>query len=173
MNWHSLGKSICNSRHQYYFTAPFLPTDSSHIHYRVLLSKPEKGERPSVVLLSPLCFCFQGSLLPDFEVQAYFGSKAKAAGSSSDSQIHFREYRAPLGPPILVSTITLYGTENSWPPIFFKLFGWGHESNYSLKELNWHFYHQDCGAVVKCPTISEEPSGTWCQLLIHRWQSLP
>lgn len=77
------------------------------------------------------------------------------------------------GSPILVSTIMLYGTESSSPPIFFKLFVQGPESNYSLKELNWHFCHQDCGAVVKCSTISEEPSGTWCQLLIHRWQSLP
>lgn len=83
--------------------------------------------------------------------------------------------RALVGPQILVSTTTLCGTEDSWSPIFLKLFVWGPGSSYSFspKELNWHFYHQEGGAVVKCPAISEETSGTWCQVLIHRWQSLP
>lgn len=83
--------------------------------------------------------------------------------------------RALVGPQILIPTTMLCRTEDSSSPIFLKLFVRGPESSYSFssKELNWHFYHQEGGAVVKCPINSEETLGTWCQVLIHRWQSLP
>lgn len=145
---------------------------SSHrlFPHSIWLGDPEEG------LLWRCChlhsFAFRTTVLEISKHKCILGSsEAKPAGSYFDSQIHCRELQSPCRSPNSHLHHHVMWNRRVLITHFLGLL----ESSYSFspKELNWHFYHQEGGAVVECPIISEETLGTWCQVLIHRRQSLP
>lgn len=105
---------------QYHSAVPCLPRDC---FCNSLQNLAQKEARTPVALCYLHAFAFRATVLHILKHKPVLNcSKTKLAGSCSSNQILLRDCRAPQNSQILISTIKLCGTENTYSSIFLKPF---------------------------------------------------